>query len=95
MHCHACRHEIAVAPSESVGFRDECERCQADAHVCLNCAHHDVSAYNECRESGAERILERDRQNRCEWFRPGRGEGDDRGQSEEDRAKRALEDLFK
>ena len=73
MRCHACRIEVALASGESVGYRDACERCAADLHVCLNCAHHDPSAYNECRESSAERILDRDRANRCDYFRPGDG----------------------
>lgn len=95
MKCHACAHEIAFAPSESVGFRDECDRCQADLHVCLNCTHHDASAYNECRESGAERILERHRANRCEWFHSATLAGKGKGLSEQERAKSALDDLFK
>ena len=73
MRCHACRGEVALASGESVGYRDACERCAADLHVCLNCAHYDPSAYNECRESSAERVLDRDRANRCDYFRPGTG----------------------
>ena len=70
MQCHSCRTEIPLAAGESVGFRDACDRCQADLHSCLNCAHHDPAAYNECRESSAERVLDQDRANRCEYFRP-------------------------
>ena len=71
--CHACRDEIALGPAERVGFRDECPRCGADLHTCRNCAHHDSTSYNECRESSAERVLEKGRANRCEYFAPGRG----------------------
>ena len=39
--------------------------------MCLNCRFHDPNAYNECRESSAERVRERDRANRCEYFSPG------------------------
>jgi hypothetical protein len=85
MQCHACQSEIPLAAGESIGFRDSCDRCAADLHVCLNCAHYDVSAYNECRESSAERILDQDRANRCDYFRPsvtGRSDGeDDRGEA--------------
>lgn len=73
MRCHACRGEVALASGESVGYRDACARCAADLHVCLNCAHYDPSAYNECRESSAERVLDRDRANRCDYYRPGTG----------------------
>ncbi len=93
MLCQACQTEIPLAAGESVGFRDACDRCRADLHVCLNCAHYDPSAYNECRESNAERILDRDRANRCDYFRPtsiARAGGDGRDQAMAD-----LEDLFK
>lgn len=68
-HCHACRGEIPLASGESIGYRETCTRCSADLHVCLNCAHHDPAAYNECRESNAERVRDRDRANRCDYFR--------------------------
>ena len=93
MQCHACQTVIPLASGESVGFRDVCDRCHADLHVCLNCAHHDPSAYNECRESSAERVLDHDRANRCDYFRPGArvaSGGDDR-----DRAMADLESLFR
>lgn len=71
MNCFGCGRSVAVATGERVGFRDECGHCGADLHVCRNCAHHDPAAYNECRESSAERVNDRERANRCEWFRPG------------------------
>jgi hypothetical protein len=70
MHCGACQTGVSIAAGERVGFRDACDHCGADLHVCLNCSHHDRSAYNECREASAERVADRDRANRCEWFRP-------------------------
>ncbi|MCP4908193.1 MAG: hypothetical protein GY910_24740 [bacterium] len=95
MECHACQSDIPLAPGESLGFRDECDRCHADLHICLNCVHHDLSAYNECREPNAERLLDRDRANRCDFFRPGRGDGQAEEGSERARAKKDLENLFK
>ena len=93
MICHACQTEIVLAAGESLGFREACDRCRADLHVCLNCLHHDPSAYNECHEPNAERILDRDRANRCEYFRPSgktRASEDNR-----DKALTDLEDLFR
>ena len=71
MRCHACGAGVPLASGERVGFRDVCEACRADLHVCRNCVHHDASAYNECREPNAERVDDRARANRCEYFRPG------------------------
>ena len=94
MNCFACGRAVEVASGERVGFRDECEHCSADLHVCRNCAHHDPAAYNECRESSAERVDDRERANRCEWFRPGTADARARGE-EHDPARSALDALFK
>ena len=45
--------------------------------MCRNCAFYDASAYNECRESNAERVSDRDRANRCDYFQPGEGSARD------------------
>lgn len=93
MQCHACQSDIPIAAGESVGFRDTCDRCAADLHVCLNCAHHDLAAYNQCRESNAERVLDPDRANRCDYFRPTTASVEaDEGREE---AWSKLQDLFK
>lgn len=68
MRCAACGTAIDLASGERVGFRDECPRCRVDLHSCRQCAHHDPGAYNECREPGAERVPDRERANRCDWF---------------------------
>ena len=77
-----------------MGFRAECDACGSDLHVCLNCAHHDVAAYNECRESSAERVAERDRANRCDYFRPEAGERAAEAEDAREKAKSALDALF-
>ncbi len=73
MRCHACGQEHHLAAGERVGFRDGCPACSADLHACAGCAHYDPGGYNECREPGAERVLDKERANRCDWFAPGRG----------------------
>ena len=93
MQCHACQSDIPIAAGESVGFRDACDRCGADLHVCRNCAHHDLTAYNECREPNAERVLDADRANRCDYFRPSTACAEADHDREEALSK--LEDLFK
>jgi hypothetical protein len=77
MRCRSCNAAIDLAAGERVGFRDCCHSCGADLHICLNCEFHDPTAYNECRESSAERVGDPERANRCEWFRPGDQAGGD------------------
>jgi hypothetical protein len=93
MRCFACGTPIELASGERVAMRDSCPRCSADLHVCRNCAHHDPGAYNQCREPQAERVSDRERANRCDWFAPRRDE-----QAPADRAaaaRSALDALFK
>jgi hypothetical protein len=94
MRCLSCGKEIELSAGERIGFSDGCERCGEDLHTCLNCRFHDPAAYNECRESSAERVRERDRANRCEYFAPGERQGGD-GASAREAARSALDDLFK
>ena len=102
MRCHGCGAEVEIGSGESLGFRAECDACGRDLHVCLNCAHHDPNAYNECRESSAERVADRDRANRCDYFRlgsgafrPESGASGASGDDERAKAKSALDALFK
>jgi hypothetical protein len=56
---------------------------------------YDPHAYNECREVSAERIIDKERANFCDYFAP---RGSKRGRGPVSRAKEArmaLEDLFK
>ena len=94
MRCFACDADIPLRSGERVGFRDACPRCGQDLHVCRNCAHHDPAAYNECRESSAERVGDRERANRCDYFAPGPAGGGAR-QPEASRARAGLDALFK
>ena len=92
--CHSCQFPIELASGERIGYRDTCSACSADLHCCQNCAHHDPSAYNECRESSAERVGDRERANRCDYFAIGDPGARNVAESQQ-RTKSALDDLFK
>lgn len=66
--CHACstRHTF----EDVVPRRADCERCGAALRSCVNCSFYDRSAYNDCREPSAERVVEKDAANVCDFFRP-------------------------
>ena len=64
-----CHHCGKISDSdERIGRTETCPYCHWDLHVCYNCLHYDASAYNECRESQADRVLEKDRANFCDYF---------------------------
>ena len=73
MPCFACGRALDLGAGERVGFRDACSGCDADLHVCRGCRFHDLGAYNECRESSAERVLDKECANRCDYFAPREG----------------------
>jgi hypothetical protein len=70
MICFSCKKEIVIVAAQVVGRREECSHCGSDAHVCMNCAHYDRGSYNECKESQADYVKEKDRSNFCDYFAP-------------------------
>ena len=69
--CAACRADLGTI--ERIGRRDTCPRCGTDLHSCRQCRFYDPRAANECREPQAERVLDKERSNFCDYFTP-RGE---------------------
>jgi hypothetical protein len=70
MNCFHCGGPIEV--KERVGFHASCPACDRPAHVCRNCNFYDTAYNNECRETQAERVVDKDRANFCEYFTPRR-----------------------
>jgi hypothetical protein len=71
--CHRCG--AALDDRAAIGRRDACLGCAADLHCCLNCDFHDPAYHNQCRESQAERQVDKERGNFCEYFRFRAGAG--------------------
>lgn len=90
--CFSCGQTLKFA--DRVGLRAECDRCRADVHVCKNCSFYDPKVYNECREPQAERVQEKDRANRCDYFQPRTGSRES-GQDKAAALRAAAEALFK
>lgn len=90
MICHRCKKTISV--SEKIGFREDCPSCGASLHTCVNCDFYDQSVYNECRETSAERVLDKEKANYCEYF-VARSTNQDAPNPLSD-AKKKLEELF-
>ena len=87
--CWNCTNPIA---DDDFGRQDTCQSCGRDTKVCKNCDFYDVSAYNECKENQAERVVEKEKSNFCDYFRPLRGVRSNNGQKD---AFAAAEALFK
>lgn len=90
MQCRTCKTDYSF--KGRLEFRARCTNCDTPLHVCLQCAFYDTSAYNSCKETKAERVVEKGRENRCEYFSP--GEGTDSGQVGAADSEKAFDDLF-
>ena len=89
--CFSCQKELPII--DKVGFREECYSCRADVHCCKNCDFYDPKSYNECRETSADVVREKDRANYCDFFKPNMA-GKEKS-SQADAMKAAAEALFK
>ncbi len=88
--CWNCRKTLS--PSD-YGRQESCEGCGRDTHVCRNCTFYDPKYHNGCRENQADRVLEKERANFCDYFNP-RNEHKDPAQEQKD-LRSAAESLFK
>jgi hypothetical protein len=90
INCFNCQKEMIFV--DSISRRDECPQCGADARVCKNCQFYDPKVYNECRETQAEVIREKERSNLCDFFSPGSPASQEKSK---EALKAAAEALFK
>ena len=90
--CHSCGKNLSFSLGEKISFSEECDHCADDIHNCRMCKFYDSQSYNECKEPSAERIVEKEKRNFCEYFSLiGTSKDDDK----ENAAISAAEALFK
>jgi hypothetical protein len=90
--CFRCRSELAADGTRTVGRAAVCESCGAPVRVCRNCAFYAPGAYNDCREPSAERVVEKERANFCDFFQLGSAAA---GAAKSGPARAALDALFR
>ena len=72
-----------------------CEGCGADLRCCLNCGFYEPSAYNECSEPAADRVVDKQAANFCDLFRAGTSGGTGADPVPDTNAQADLARLFK
>ncbi len=94
MICARCGRRLEVA---SPSRRDTCAGCGVDLRACVQCAFYSPGRYNDCREPRADRVVDKERSNFCEWFRPAEGRPPGKGDEGDVKAqvRAQLEALFK
>src|SRR5256885_3090320 len=91
--CWNCGKELSLL---DYGRGDTCPQCGRDTKVCKGCFFYDPSAHNQCREPQADRVVEKERSNFCDYFKPASRSGAPGGApSPKDAARAAAEALFK
>ena len=66
--CYHCQQKLEIGTEGKISRKEECSACSASLHCCKMCKFYDTTAYNECRESNAERILDKEKANFCDYF---------------------------
>ncbi len=69
--CFKCGKPLSETFKIMVGRRDTCPSCMADIRCCKMCHFYDSKAYNECRESQADRVQDKEKANFCDYFKIG------------------------
>jgi len=64
-------------------------------HACPQCRFYAPGQYNDCREPQAERVLDKEKANFCDFFDPSAGTGTPAGEDPRAAAKARLDALFK
>jgi len=91
--CHTCKKELVQG--RIIGRRDICPHCRADLTCCLNCSFYDRAASKQCREPMAELVKDKARANFCDYFVFAETCGAAGAAADADRARTALDELFK
>ncbi len=52
------------------GRQDRCPHCGRDTRACKACVHYERGINNDCRETSADRVVDKERSNFCDYFKP-------------------------
>ncbi|MDP7321344.1 MAG: hypothetical protein QF441_12080 [Bacteriovoracaceae bacterium] len=69
--CYNCSHLIELLNAENIPRSEECPKCYSNVRSCRMCHFYDINAYNECKEPMAERIIDKEKANYCDYYKIG------------------------
>lgn len=92
LNCYSCNKPLELEAGSKIGRQEACPHCYASLHCCKMCHFYDKTAYNECKEPTADRIVDKEKANFCDHFKVGSG-GD--GGNDQDKLLNAANSLFK
>lgn len=69
--CYKCGAQIEFESGKDIGRSEECTSCYSSIRCCLMCKFYDKNSYNECKEPTADRVVEKEKANFCDFFKLG------------------------
>ena len=70
--CYKCQTELKdFEEGHRVGRDEDCPHCKTSLRCCKMCLFYDPNSYNECKEPVAQRIVEKEKANFCDYFKLG------------------------
>jgi hypothetical protein len=67
--CWKCGGSLAMLPLP-LSRMAECPACKAELHVCRMCLYYEAHTTRRCSEIRAEEVINKERSNYCDWFKP-------------------------
>ena len=92
LYCYYCKKNIPVLGAFKVARTEDCPYCTRALHCCRMCKFYDARVYNECKESNADRVVDKEKANFCDYFVLQEGRRDE---TSVDALKASADSLFK
>lgn len=92
--CWKCGTRLSADTPLPLSRRSKCSHCNADLHSCRQCRFYDTSKNNQCREPMAERVVDKERANFCDYFEPNPGAFAGNESPETEASREKLNELF-
>lgn len=93
--CYKCSKVLDFKPGHKAHRSDVCTNCNSDVKCCKNCSHYNINAYNQCKENQADRVVDKERANFCDYFVLRASNAIDNQNDSKQDAKSKLDALFK
>ena len=95
--CWKCGTKVEYPSGSRVRTRDACPKCHGDLHACRNCRFYDPGKHNQCAETQAEWVRDKESANYCGYFQPNPTllAGTDHPTLKPNNAKKKFDSLFK
>ncbi len=91
--CYRCGASLAEL-TPPISRQDECPNCSVYLHVCRMCECFNRHVPKQCTEDDAEEVIEKERVNFCEWYKPCATAFEPQQADDETRARGELAVLF-